>query len=64
MKWTEFIIRLVLDALLLSYLIASLAECAPPATVLAKVIYGIMCILSIAGTRITYKEAKDGKKDY
>ena len=56
MKWIEFII-----CLLLSYLIASLAGCTPPAPGLAKVIYGIMCILSIAGTRITYKEAKHSK---
>lgn len=58
MKWTEFIICLVLDVLLLTYLVAYLGEYAPGASGLAKVIFAAMCILAGMGTRITYKEAK------
>lgn len=58
MKWTEFIICLVLDALLLIYLVAYLGDYAPGASVLAKIIFAVMCILAGIGTRITYKEAK------
>lgn len=60
MKWTEFIICLVLDVLLLIYLLAYLGEYAPQAPGLAKVIFAAMCILAGMGTRITYNEAKRG----
>lgn len=58
MKWTEFIICLILDTLLISYLIASLVMNAPDVSGLAKVIFASMCILACIGTRITYNEAK------
>lgn len=61
MKWTEFIICLILDVLLLIYLIAYLGEYAPGASGLAKVIFAVMCILAGIGTRITYNEAKNEK---
>lgn len=63
MKWIEFIICLVLDALLLIYLMAYLGEYVPEASGLAKLIFVAMCILLGMGTRITYKEAKHGKED-
>lgn len=61
MKWIEFIICLLLDALLLIYLVAYLGEYAPEVSVLAKVIFAAMCILAGTGSLITYREVKNGK---
>lgn len=61
MKWTEFIICLILDVLLLIYLAAYLGDYAPGVPGLAKVIFAAMCILAGMGSRITYNEAKNEK---
>lgn len=61
MKWIEFTICLVLDVLLLTYLIVSIAIDMPAVPGLAKVIFAAMCILALAGTRITYNEARGGQ---
>ncbi len=60
MKYIEFIIYLILDVLLLIYLLAYLFGYVPEAPGSAKTIFILMCILALAGTRITYKEAKEG----
>lgn len=58
MKWIEFIICLVLDTLLITYLVVSIVMNIPNTPGLAKVIFAAMCILAGIGTRITYKEAR------
>lgn len=63
MKWIEFTICLVLDTLLITYLVVSIATNAHDTPGLAKVIFAAMCILAGIGTRITYKEAKHVKED-
>lgn len=60
MKWIEFILFLLLDTLILSYLVAQLICLTPPSPAFAKVIYCVMCILIVSGTRITYREARGG----
>lgn len=59
MKWIEFIIFLILDALLFAYLVAYLTGRVPPAPGFAKVAFVAICFLVAAGTRITYNEAKN-----
>lgn len=58
MKWIDFILFLVIDLLLLTYAVCYFLGITPPAPALAKVVYAVMCILIISGTRITYKEGK------
>lgn len=61
MKWIDFIMFLILDALLLIYLIAAVVGIVPPAPEYAKMAFAAICILVAAGTRITYNEAKNEK---
>lgn len=61
MKWIDFIMFLILDALLLTYLVAGLVGGTPPVPEYAKVTFAAICLLVAAGTRITYNEAKNDK---
>lgn len=61
MKWIDFIMFLILDALLLTYLVAGLVGIIPPIPEYAKVTFAVICLLVVAGTRITYNEAKNDK---
>lgn len=60
MKWIEFILFLVIDLLLLIYAVSYFLGVTPPAPTFAKMIFAVMCILIISGTRITYREARGG----
>lgn len=60
MKWIEFAICLVIDALLLTYFVASFTAYAMPASLFAKCIYAIICTIAVVGTVLTYKEARHG----
>lgn len=59
MKWIEFALFLIIDLLLLTYAVCYFLGVIPPAPALAKVVYAVMCVLIVSGTRITYKEAKN-----
>ena len=60
MKWIEFAISLIIDALLLAYFVASFTAYAMPVSMFAKCIYGVICCIAAVGTVLTYKEARHG----
>ena len=61
MKWIEFAICLIIDALLLAYFVASFTTYAVPTSIFAKIIYIIVCGLACIGSAMVYIEAKKGR---
>lgn len=59
MRWNEFAICVFLDIMFGVYIYSCLTS-EVEVRLYAKIIFGIMCVLLAIGTRVTYKEMREG----